>query len=810
MKLVKFGGTSVGSPQGMLAVRNIVAQTQGQCIVVVSAIAGMTDLLIALSHQAAAGDDNYRTAAQQRHHDIIAQVVPAASADDTRQQVDALFDELASILHGVRLIADLTPKTADAIVAYGERISSIIVAAMLHTPERPARHLDARDIICTNPKADNPNSHVVDFTATNARIQEALATDHPLTVVGGFIARDLNTRRTTNLGRGGSDYTAAIIAAQLRAERLEIWTDVDGILTADPRVVPTAVTIPELTYAEATELCNFGAKVIYAPTIYPAHAHIIPIVVRNTFNPDGPHTVVSHTAAKSTRMIRGISSIADTAVVTVHGLSMVGVIGVNRRIFASLATAGISVFMVAQSASETSTSLAVTPADAERACDILNAEFAAEIASGAMQPALCQHEVATVAVVGENLRYQTGTVGKLFSVLGRNGVGVSTVAIGDLEMSVSFVVPRHQMAKAISVLHDSIFLGDHETLHLFLCGTGTVGARLLDQLASQRHLLRSERGLQLHLVGVSGRSTSIFHREGIDPATARQALAQSAEPGGIDHMVERILAMNLPNSVFVDCTASAEVTAAYQRLIDHNVSVVTANKLAASGPYAAYRQLKESARDRGVKVLYETNGGAGLPIINTIGDLLASGDRVVSIEAVLSGTLNYVFNTLSSTTPLSEAVRLAKENGYAEPDPRIDLSGMDVVRKITILARESGYAVDTDQIEKHLFLPPEMFEGTVDEFWQRLPQLDAQFEAERQRLHAEGKRWRFVAEWRDGRGSVGLKEIAQGHPLYNLEGSNNIVCLTTERYDAPMLIQGYGAGADVTAAGVFADIMRAK
>ena len=803
MKVLKFGGSSVGTPEAVLQVKQIVDRLDTSAVVVVSALGGVTDRLISLSAQAVDPAADYITALDElhaRHDKMVRTVLPADRQEEILQGVSNCFDELSRILQGVHLIGELTPKTADAIVAYGERISSSIVAALLD-----ARHIDSRRLIRTRPEGAK---HIVDFDATHAAIAEADLSRSPLTVMGGFISSDVESGRTTNLGRGGSDYTAAILAAALGAEVLEIWTDVDGFMTADPRVIPTAFTIDELSYDEATELCNFGAKVVYPPTIFPVCVRNIPILVRNTFNPNGKHTVIRRNAAPSSRLIRGISSIGETALVTVSGMSMVGVVGVNRRIFTTLAQAGISVFMVAQSASETSTSLAVTPADAQRACHILDVEFAQEIAAGAMNPAGCRTGLSTVAVVGENLRHHTGTVGRLFSVLGRNGIGVNAVALGALEMSVSFVIERPLLRKALNVLHDSFFMGNHEELNLFICGTGTVGDQLIQQLAAQNAILREKRGLNLNLVGVGGRSKSVYDIAGIDPANYRATLNASEEEGGIDHMMRRILELNVFNAVFVDCTASADVAAHYRALLEHHVHVVTANKVAASGPYEDYAALKDTARRRGVKLLFETNVGAGLPIIGTIGDLIASGDRIKSIEAVLSGTLNYVFNTLSADVPLSEAVRLAQANGYSEPDPRMDLCGMDVVRKITILARESGYRVETSDIAIEPFLPAELFEGSTEAFMEALPQLDAAFERERQRLVAEGKCWRYVAEWKDGKGSVGLREIPIGHPLYQLEGSNNIICLTTARYDTPMIIRGYGAGAAVTAAGVFADVMR--
>lgn len=611
---------------------------------------------------------------------------------------------------------------------------------------------------------------------------------------------------TTHEVLAGNDYSAAILAAEREAEQLDIWTTQPGFMTADPSIISTASIIPELSYAEATELCNFGARLIYPPALYPACRKNIPIRVRSVFTPHEAGTLIHKDAAPSEHMVRGISSVKNTSLVTVRGLSMVGVVGVNRRIFTTLAQGGISVFLVAQSASETSTSLCVTPEDGPRACQLLDAVFCSEIADGAMEPSLLTENLATIVCVGDNMSHVPGTLGKIYSTLGRNGININATALGGLEGNISFVVEKAQLQKAISVLHDSVFLSRYEELNIFLCGTGTVGGMLLEQLAGQREKLMQQRGLKLNLVGVSGSKKAAFSREGLNPTAL-----ELSEVGGIEVMVERIKEMNMFNSVFVDCTASPEVATYYEELLTHNVNIVAANKIAASSSYERYAHLKELARRRGVKFLFETNVGAGLPIINTINDLTASGDRVLGIEAVLSGTLNYVFNVLSPEVPLSEAVRMAKENGYSEPDPRIDLSGMDVLRKLTILARESGYKVETSDVERRLFIPQALFDGTEEDFWKGLKQLDDEFEADRARLAATGKRWRFVAEMKADSHhlSVGLKEIPQGHPLYDLEGSNNIVCLTTERYhQEPMLIQGYGAGAAVTAAGVFADILR--
>lgn len=805
MKVLKFGGSSVGSVTGLHNIKKIAEAADQPLIIVVSALGGITDKLIALGKRAATGDIAYigdLDAIIRRHLDLVKEEIAEEKQAALMNDLESLFHDLRSILHGVYLIQDLTQKTADAIVAFGERLSSLIVATFIDN----AKHYDSRTLFKTTRQGEK---HLVDYDLTNKNILDNFTNHQGIAVMGGFIATDAATGVTTNLGRGGSDFTAAIIAAALDAEVLEIWTDVDGFMTADPRVISTAYTIDELTYGEAMELCNFGAKVVYPPTIYPVCVKNIPILIKNTLNPTAKGSIIHSKAASSKSPIRGISSVNEMSLVTVSGLSMVGVVGVNRRIFATLAKGGISVFMVAQTSSETSTSLCVTTQDAEKACQLLDKEFEKEIQDGAMHHTSKQDGLATVAVVGERMKQHSGTAGKLFTVLGKNGISICAMSQGALEMNISFVVEKHQLRKALNVLHDSFFLSQHEELNVFLCGTGTVGGSLLQQLAAQRQMLMEERGLKVNLVGVCGRTKAAFSREGIDPARYKEVLAESGKEGGVERMVDEILEMNIFNSVFVDCTASEEVAAQYGRLLSANVSVVAANKVAASSDYDNYEHLKHLARERGVKYLFETNVGAGLPIINTINDLRASGDKILRIEAVLSGTLNFVFNTLSEDIPLSKAVQMAKEAGYSEPDPRIDLSGKDVIRKITILARESGYRVEADEMEKQLFIPASLFEGSLDEFWAGLPALDAQFEAERKRLVSENKRWRFVAEWADGKGKVSLREIPLGHPFYDLEGSNNIILLNTERYrEYPMLIQGYGAGAAVTAAGVFADVLR--
>jgi bifunctional aspartokinase / homoserine dehydrogenase 1 len=804
MKVLKFGGTSVGSVESISSLKKIVEAEKEETIVVVSALGGITDKLIAASKKALAGDKTYSDeldAIRQRHHTMIESVV---TGHDRQQgllkEIDILLDELLSIYYGVFLIHDLSPKTQAAIVSYGERLSSLIVTELV----RDAKWYDSRDFIKTVQKH---GKHVLDSELTRRLVCETFKERPRVAIVPGFISSDKHTGEVTNLGRGGSDYTASIIAAALDADVLEIWTDVDGFMTADPKVIHTAYTISELSYIEAMELCNFGAKVIYPPTIYPVCVKNIPIIVKNTFNPSAPGTVIKEKVADDSKPIKGISSISGTALITVTGLSMVGVIGVNRRIFTALADNGISVFMVSQASSENSTSIGVRDEDADEAVKVLDREFAKEIETGAMFPMHVENGLATIAIVGENMKHTPGIAGKLFGTLGRSGISVIACAQGASETNISFVVSSKYLRKSLNVIHDSFFLSEYKVLNLFICGVGTVGGNLIDQIRSQYEKLMQTQRLKLNVVGIASSSHAIFSRGGIDLDSYREALAQSA-PSDNDLLLKEVTGMNIFNSVFVDCTASADVAAMYQTLLDHNISVVAANKVAASGSYDSYVRLKETALKRGVKFLFETNVGAGLPIIGTINDLRNSGDKILKIEAVLSGTLNFIFNKLSATVPFSETVKQAKDMGYSEPDPRIDLSGIDVVRKLVILTREAGYKAEQDDVEKNLFMPADFFTGSIDDFWKNLPTLDADFEEKRKGIEAEDKRWRFVARMDHGNMSVSLEAVGRHHPFYNLEGSNNIVLLTTERYrEYPMLIQGYGAGAGVTAAGVFANIM---
>ena len=840
---MKFGGTSVGSAESILSVKKIVEGQTEPVIVVVSALGGITDKLIKTSQMAVEGDTLYQKSFAEiveRHEEMINAILPA---DDKRvrlmDEVSELLEQLRSIYQGVYLIHDLSPKTQAAIVSYGERISSRIVATLIED----ATWYDSREFIKTEFKAGKnrllrelTNKLVRQTFGDSDSSLFTLRSSLKCAVVGGFISTDAESGEVTNLGRGGSDYTASIIAAALDASVLEIWTDVDGFMTADPRVISSAYVIPELSYIEAMELSNFGAKVIYPPTIYPVCIKHIPILVKNTFNPDAPGSIIKDEVMDDSRSIKGISSIKGTTLITVSGLSMVGVIGVNRRIFTCLADNGISVFMVSQASSENSTSIGVQDVDADEACRVLDLEFQKEIEDGSMFPMLAEKGLATVAIVGENMKHTPGIAGKLFGTLGRSGISVIACAQGASETNISFVINQNFLRKALNVIHDSFFLSEYQVLNLFICGVGTVGSSLLEQIHQQQEKLMRELRIKLNVVGIASGHNAMFTREGINLENYREQLA-AAPVSNIQRLHDEVIGMNIFNSVFVDCTASPEVAGLYADFLEHNINVVAANKIAASSDYANYRRLKETSQKRGVKFLFETNVGAGLPIIRTINDLCNSGDKILRIEAVLSGTLNFIFNTISKDIPFSETVRMAKEEGYSEPDPRIDLSGKDVIRKLVILAREAGYEISQEDVEAKLFIPQSFFGGTLEEFWKNLPSLDAEFEARRQELEKQKKVWRFVAKMEvidhlpltidhsatpedvtaknNGQSSmvnvqcsVSLEEFDSNHSFYVLEGSNNIVMLTTERYRKyPMLIQGYGAGASVTAAGVFADIM---
>ena len=804
MKVLKFGGTSVGTIESLRNVKSIVEQNQEQTIVVVSALGGLTDKLIATAEKAAKGGDSYIDDFEsmvERHHNIINGLVPTELQDEVTAIVDTLLEELGNIYKGVSLIRDLSPRSLDIIVSYGERLSSTIISRIITN----AVLFDSRNFIKT---LDQFGKHVLDNDSTQKLIHETFdKADFKTAVVPGFISTDANGD-ITNLGRGGSDYTAAILAASLNAKALEIWTDVDGFMTADPRVIDNTYVIEHLSFIEAMELCNFGAKVIYPPTIYPVFHKNIPIYIKNTFNPTAPGTCISEQRpSPEGKDIKGISSINDTCLITVSGLCMVGVIGINARIFNALARQGVSVFLVSQASSENTTSFAVRNADADRAVSALETEFMAELQTGELNPMQVERNLATVAIVGENMKNASVVAGKLFNTLGRNGINVIACAQGASETNISFVIELKNQRKALNVIHDSFFLSDTQVLNLFIIGIGNIGCHLLQQLAHQQANLLQHKALELKVVGIANSKKAIFNREGIDLTNYEQLLEQSTLKSTPEAICQNVIKMNIFNSVFVDCTSSPEIASLYLPLVENNINVVTASKIAASGPFSLYHQIKRTARKKDVRFLYETNVGAGLPILGTINNLINSGDKILKIEAVVSGTLNFIFSRISSDVPFSRAIAEAKEAGYSEPDPRVDLSGTDVVRKLVILSRESDYDIEQSDVEIEPLLPENLFEGSIDDFFAALGETDIAIETKRREAESRNCRLRYVARLIDGKASVGLEEVNATHPFYNLEGSNNVIMITTERYrEYPMIITGYGAGADVTAAGVFADI----
>ena len=802
MKVLKFGGTSVGSAENIKKVKRIVENQHCDVIVVVSALGGITDKILTAARNAAKGDSNFHndlTEIKSRHQDVIHKLFNGSEA--INHIVTELLDELEQILTGITLVGELTAKTLDRIAGIGERISSHIVAQFIG-----AKRFDSSEFIRTD---SNFGKAIVDFTVTNKNIQEIFIDFKGVAVVPGFISKNIKGEFTT-IGRGGSDYSAAIISAALDVEILEIWTDVNGFMTADPRVISKAYTIPELTYSEAMELSHFGAKVIYPPTILPVYKKQIPILIKNTFDPENSGTRISYTADNSQeRVIKGISSISGIALVTLQGIGMVGVTGISMRLFTALARENVNVILISQASSENSISIAIEENAVELARTAIQTDFEKEIINSQINKISIETNLSIVAIVGENMKHSTGIAGKLFSTIGKSGVNIIAIAQGASELNISWVVRNEDLRKTLNVVHESFFLSENVELNVFLMGIGTVGGNLLEQLQKQQAKLLKEKHLNIKLTGVANSRKMVFDRDGIDIATFKEKLENSEKKSDLPGFAREIKEMNIYNPVFVDCTASDLVASIYKDILRSNISIVTANKAAASSSYKNYSEIKKTAKQKGVKFLFETNVGAGLPIINTLNDLVNSGDKILKIEAVLSGTLNYIFNTISSEIPLSKTIKMAKDEGYSEPDPRIDLSGVDVARKVLILARESGYVLEMEDIKINRFIPDSFFSGSLDDFWQNISQLDAEYEQKRLKLAAENKKWRFVARFEKGVAEVGLQEVDAKHPFFDLEGSNNLVIYTTERYHQfPMLIKGYGAGASVTAAGVFADLIK--
>jgi len=804
MKVLKFGGTSVSSASNIRIVNEILREQEPGTVVVVSAFGGVTDQIIHTANLALQRDNSWKDecgSMRDRHLKTAGELLDGGVLKEAQATVNALMDEFQEILDGVSRLGDLSPKTMDRLLSFGERNSAMLIARFVTN----ARFVDARDLIRTNSEFGNAK---VDFEITNRQIREQIGSPEQMLLVPGFIARDPENL-TTTLGRGGSDYTAAILAAALDASVLEIWTDVSGFMTADPRIVSKAYPVECMSYEEAMELSHFGAKVIYSPTLTPAYNAHIPIRVKNTFSKEHPGTLITTTSScKKNELIKGISSINEVALVTVKGTGMVGKTGTSGRVFSSLARYNVNVILITQASSEMSISFAISPSDCSRASRALNEEFEIEIKHRQEMEIEILDELSVIAIVGEGMRHRPGISAILFRSLGRNGISVIATAQGSSELNISVVLSKESLKKALNVIHEGFFLSGYRELHLYLTGLGNVGKKLLLQLQKQQKNLMENLKLKVNLVGIVNSRKMVIDPDGIDPANYKERL-EKGEPSDLNKLIEDIGFHNLRNSVFIDCTANEQVGMVYEQLFNKYVSVVTANKIAASSSFEYYSNLKNVAIQKGVKFSFETNVAAGLPVISTINDLIKSGDNILKVEAVVSGTLNYIFNTMGPDIPFSQATRMAMEEGYSEPDPRLDLSGLDVMRKLLILARESGYPLEESDIEVKPFLPEELFKGDLDEFWAEVRKQDDSLEKKRRSLQERGLKWRYVARLDHGKGNMGLEEVGPSHAAYSLEASNNIIMITSDRYrELPLIVKGYGAGADVTAAGVFADVIR--
>lgn len=813
MKVLKFGGSSVGTPERIKGLINILKNYYGSgdhFTVVFSAFGGVTDSLIEMSKKAAAGDDQYGVIFNeftQRHQDAIAELLPPGEVrDETAQKMKASHEVLKNLLYGIFLVREASPRSMDYVLSFGERSSAYIISQTLSVAGVPSEFLDARKIIKTNREFGNAK---VDFEKTYEKVRNHYMEHPKVQVVTGFIA-SAKGGLTTTLGRGGSDYTASLLAAGLDADVIEIWTDVNGVLTADPRRVKKAFTIPTMTYAEAMEMSHFGAKVIYPPTLLPAMRKQIPLYIKNTFNPDFVGTRVSADSdTKGGEAVKGISSINNVALLTLSGSGLFGVPGIAARLFNSLAAASINIILITQGSSEHAISFAVKPNVAAKAAKRVHAEFEYEIQRGIIDSIKTENDLSVVAIIGEDMRYQPGISGRLFQALGRNGINAVAIAQGSSELNVSVVINKENENKALNALHEAFFLSDVKELHLFVVGVGLIGGTLIEQIKEQNPYLKENRGLEIKVVGMSNSRKMLFEEDGIDLDNWKALLEASTTKADQPVFIGRMRDMNLSNTIFVDNTADEKVASFYEAILDESISISTPNKIATSSSYLQYQRLKRIADRRGVKFLYETNVGAGLPVISTLRDLIDSGDRIIKIEGVLSGSLSYIFNNFTEGVDFQSVVSDARGLGFTEPDPRIDLSGKDVKRKILILSRESGLSLESEDVEVDGFLPDSVLAAeTVDEVFESLKNESAYFEQLRATAAKEGKVLRMIASLEENRASVGLQAVDQDSPFYNLSGSDNMIVFTTARYkDRPLVVRGPGAGAEVTAAGVFAEII---
>lgn len=812
MRVLKFGGSSVGSPErikGLIEILKGYYSNGERFTVVFSAFSGVTDSLLEMSKLASGGNESYLELFQnfrKRHQDVIAALIDGNLCQQVQTEMTHSHDALGDILNGVFLVREASPRTMDYVVSFGERSSSYIIAYAMQQAGIASSFLDARKIIRTN---DHFGSARVDFAASYALIKDYYSQHPEVQVVTGFIGATKDDL-TTTLGRGGSDYTAAIIAAGLNATVIEIWTDVDGVLTADPRKVKKAFTVPKMTYAEAMEMSHFGAKVIYPPTLQPALQKRIPLFIKNTFNPTFEGTYITDKRDPSGRAVTGISSINKVALLTLQGGGMFGVPGIAGRLFSSLAGAGINIILITQGSSEHSITFAIPPDLAEKARHQVESEFEYEMEKKMVEPVKVETDLSVVAIIGENMRYRPGIAGRMFQALGKNGVNVVAIAQGSSELNISVVVSHADEAKAMNALHEAFFLSDTKELHLFMVGVGLIGSTLIEQIKAQATFLKDKRSLEVKIVGLSNSKKMLFDEEGINLDHWKEHLLDAGVEVDLALFIQKMKSLNLSNTIFVDNTANEYVAQFYETILESSISISTPNKIAASSSYLQYQRLKNIAARRGVQFLYETNVGAGLPVLSTLEDLIASGDRIIKIEGVLSGTLSFIFNHFKAGMKFSEVVREAMNRGYTEPDPREDLGGADVRRKLIILARETGLPLENTDVVIENILPKKAEEAPgVDDFFIELEKSDEHFGEMAAKAAKKGEALRMIASLDNGKASISLKAVDAMHPFYSLSGSDNMIVFTTERYkERPLVVRGPGAGAEVTAAGVFAEIIR--